>query len=258
VNRSAACAELGAYVLGGLDPAERDRFEEHLLTCDYCLSEVDAFQEVRDLLLPLVGQPVEPAEPADGSGDVPAPTEAPSPVPPAVPDEDVLTELLADLARERHRRTWRVAAALTAAAALVVALPLVALRAGGGSPVALPAVSSTPSPAVMLMMTGEQHRAADPITRVSGAVGLEDKAWGTHVALQLSGVGGPLTCSLVAVSKGGRRETVTSWSVPPAGYGVPGHPDALVVHGGTSWTRGQLDHFEVRAADGRQLLSIPV
>ncbi|GAA2253705.1 MULTISPECIES: anti-sigma factor family protein [Kitasatospora] len=254
MNRSAACAELGAYVLGGLDAAEADRFEEHLLTCDYCLGEADAFQKVRDLLLPLVGQPLEAVEPEDGRGTAPDPAAAP----PAVPDEDVLTSLLADVARERHRRRWRLAAVLTAAAALVVALPFVALRAGSGHTVAAPAVSPTPSPAVMLMMTGEQHRAADPTTRVSGSVGLEDKGWGTHVALQLSGVGGPLTCSLVAVSKGGQRETVTSWSVPPAGYGVPGHPDALVVHGGTSWSRGQLDHFEVWTADGRQLLSIPV
>ncbi|MCC9307381.1 zf-HC2 domain-containing protein [Kitasatospora sp. RB6PN24] len=289
MNRSAACAELGAYVLGGLDEAERDRFEEHLLTCDYCLGEADSFQKVRDLLLPLVGQPVEPVEPPVGYVDVPTPGEAPPVVPDdslpdeavltegvpnegmpdeGVPDEgvrteealteDVLTELLADLARERHRRTWRVAAALTAGAALLLALPFVTLCLGGGSVVGPPAAGPTPSPAVMLMMTGEQHRAADPVTRVSGAVALEDKAWGTHVALRLSGIGGPLTCSLVAVSKGGRRETVTNWSVPPVGYGTPGHPDDLVVHGGTSLSHGQLDHFEVRTADGRELLSIPV
>ncbi|GAA2781390.1 anti-sigma U factor RsuA [Kitasatospora paracochleata] len=251
MNRNAACAELGVYVLGGLDAAETDRFEEHLLTCDYCLGEADAFKKVRDLLLPLVGQPVEPGKDRDDASALPTAS-------PAVPDDDLLTELLADLARERHRRAWRVAAVIAATAALVFALPVVVLRAGTGSVEALPATGSTPSPAVMLMTTGELHRAADPSTGVSGSVGLEDKAWGTHVALGLGGVGGPLTCSLVAVSKDGGRETVTSWSVPPSGYGVPGHPDTLVVHGGTSWSHGQLDHFEVRTANGRQLLSIPV
>ncbi|MQS14800.1 zf-HC2 domain-containing protein [Streptomyces kaniharaensis] len=247
MNRSPACADLGAYVLGGLDGPETDGFEEHLLGCEQCLSEIGSFQSVRDLLLPLVGQPLEPAVAGESRTPVAGP-----------PGDDLLHELLRDVARERHRATWRTVAALTAAAALLVALPFVALWSGSGRPVAGGPATSMPSPAAMLMMTGEQHTATDAVTGVTGAVGLEDKAWGTHVALQLSGVDGPLVCSLVAVSKSGEREPVTNWSVPSPGYGVAGHPDPLVVHGGTSLTRPQLDHFEVRTADGRRLVSVPV
>ncbi|MFJ9845098.1 anti-sigma factor family protein [Kitasatospora sp. NPDC101155] len=242
MNRSPDCADLGAYVLGGLDGPESDRFEEHLLECDQCLSEIGSFQSVRELLLPLVGEPPEADDVRSTAGA----------------DDELLDQLLRDVARDRHRRTWRTAAALTAAAALLVAAPFVSLRLGSGRAVASRPAGPTPSPAAMLMMTGEQHGATDPATGVAGVVGLEDKAWGTHVALQLGGVDGPLVCSLVAVSKSGQRESVTSWSVPAAGYGVPGHPDPLLVHGGTSLSRQQLDHFEVRTADGRELVSVPV
>lgn len=73
-------------------------------------------------------------------------------------------------------------------------------------------------------MVGEAHEAENRATRVRAKVGLASKNWGSHVALVLRGVTGPLDCSLVAVSTSGERQTVTSWLVPTEGYGVPGHP----------------------------------
>ena len=58
-------------------------------------------------------------------------------------------------------------------------------------------------------------------TKVTATVAMEEKAWGTHAVLRLNNVTGPQKCSLIAVGKNGERETVTSWSVPTWGYGVP-------------------------------------
>ncbi|WP_345387226.1 hypothetical protein [Nonomuraea salmonea] len=67
---------------------------------------------------------------------------------------------------------------------------------------------------------------------VTGGLVVESKGWGTHAALKLAGVKGPLQCELVSVAKSGERRVMTGWSVPPAGYGVPGSPDPLYMHGG--------------------------
>ncbi len=46
--------------------------------------------------------------------------------------------------------------------------------------------------------------------------------------------------------------------MPPAGYGEPGAPDHLQVHGGTALRRSDLRRFEVRDQRGATLLTIPV
>lgn len=107
----------------------------------------------------------------------------------------------------------------------------------------------------------EKLTATDPATRVDATVGMEPKAWGTHTVLELKNVEGPEKCSLVAVSRTGDEEVVTSWSVPKWGYGIEGssHPDArhpLYVHGGTAMARADIDHFEVRTFDGERLVEI--
>ena len=49
------------------------------------------------------------------------------------------------------------------------------------------------------------------------------------------------------------------WRVPPKGYGVPGSPASLQVHGGTAVDRADLARFDVRVeGSDRTLLSIRV
>jgi hypothetical protein len=109
-----------------------------------------------------------------------------------------------------------------------------------------------------LLGWGETHDATSPRTGVSGIVAMEKKAWGTHVALDLGNLKGPLTCRLVAVTRSGQRHVVTEWAVPPKGYGVLGSPDHLQVHGGTAVSREDLARFDVEVEGGGTLLSIPV
>ncbi|MFC7646561.1 hypothetical protein ACFQX6_42860 [Streptosporangium lutulentum] len=125
---------------------------------------------------------------------------------------------------------------------------------GGTAPIA---IHSTRSPAE------DAYRQGTPIAGtglpgISGGVVLEKKGWGTHAALELKGVKGPLECELVAVSKTGERRTVTGWAVPEKGYGVPGSPRALYVHGGTALSTGDIDHFEVSTTSGKTLLTVKI
>ncbi|MFG1699267.1 hypothetical protein [Nonomuraea sp. NPDC049309] len=91
---------------------------------------------------------------------------------------------------------------------------------------------------------------------VTGGLVVESKKWGTHVALKLAGVKGPLECELVSVAKSGERRVMTGWSVPPAGYGVPGSPDPLYMHGGSATQLKDIDRFEVVTSDGKRLLTV--
>ena len=64
---------------------------------------------------------------------------------------------------------------------------------------------------------------------------------------------------LIAVSRDGTRHTVMGWRVPVWGYGVPGSPGSLRVHGGTAVGRADLARFDVRVeGSDRILLSIRV
>jgi hypothetical protein len=157
---------------------------------------------------------------------------------------------------EAARRVGRVrrVCAVGVLGVLLLAGGLLLVRPTGAG---VPAPPAPTSPAVQLVLWGERHSAEDPATGLSGTVGLEGKQWGTHVGLELSHLKGPLKCSLVAVSTRGEREVVTTWTVPTAGYGVPGQPQDLIVHGGAAIPLTDLDRLEVAAEDGRTLLSIP-
>ncbi|MEV0058133.1 zf-HC2 domain-containing protein [Saccharopolyspora shandongensis] len=55
---------LGAYVLGGLDPEDRRRFEEHLGRCAECREELSGYAGLPGLLH-RAGPPPEPIEPSE-------------------------------------------------------------------------------------------------------------------------------------------------------------------------------------------------
>jgi hypothetical protein len=229
--------DVGAYVLGLLDEEAMSRFEEHMLTCERCAAEADELISLPPLLQPLMSP--------DGAESEPPAVAMPSPA--------LLPGLLADVAADRSRQKRRRLLALAAAVTLIVAGPIVGLAIGHQG-----TASKTDSVATALMMVGEQHAATDQATGISARVGLEQRDWGTHVALQLSGVHGPLICDLVAVGKNGATQVVTNWLVPVPGYGVPGHEQPLVLHGGAAMAKGDIDHFEVRTSDGKTLISVPL
>ncbi len=229
--------EVGAYVLGALDADEATELESHMRSCTMCAEETRSLSEVASLLAEFAATGPDLDELAGtpetaGAGAAPAP----------------LTRMVR---LRRRRRQFLMLAASVAMFASGLALGGV-LRDGSDES------HQNPPWAAHLLMVGEQHRGENPAAGITAQIGLEDKKWGTHIALELRGVAGPLECRLVAVSTDGLRHTVTGWKVPEPGYGVPGAPDSLMVHGGSSMSRSELDRFEVITRDGRQLVAIDV
>ncbi|MEV2243563.1 zf-HC2 domain-containing protein [Streptomyces sp. NPDC049970] len=244
----------GAYVLGILDDAEASAFEAHLAGCALCAAHLDEFAGMEPVLAMLAEAPA--ADP--GARPVPHVPEPPGP--------RLLGGLVDEVARKRSRRRRRAGYLIAAAAVLVIGGPVVAVTATAGEDSGRRIEAADPHPTspaedAFFNHMPEKRSATDPVTRVDATVGMEPKAWGTHTVLELKNVRGPQKCSLIAVSRSGEEEVVTSWSVPKWGYGIPGsaHESAeqpLYVHGGAAMARDDIDHFEVRTFDGERLVEI--
>ncbi|TYB45570.1 anti-sigma factor family protein [Actinomadura chibensis] len=138
---------------------------------------------------------------------------------------------------------------------LLLAAAAVLLFAGG---VAVGTTQRHGSVPADLRGWGEIRSADDAKSGLAAVVAMQEKGWGTHVALDLGNLTGPRTCRLIAVSTEGEEREVTGWVVPATGYGAIGSPDHLQVHGGTAIPLGDIARFVVRADGARDLLSIPV
>jgi Putative zinc-finger len=218
--------DVAAYALGLLEEPDRSAFAAHLEVCPRCVQELAQLAGMRDVL-----SRVDPA-------DLDVPVSRP-------PEPDVRR-------LRRRPRDW-IAVAAAAAALLLGGVFIGALSSDSGARVP----DHIHAPAAQLLVYGERHAATDPNTGVAAVVGIEPRGFGTHVAFDLRGIYGPQHCSLIAVSRTGARETVATWGVPVQGYGVPGAPNPLVLHGATSFPPNDIASFEIITPEGK-LLSVPV
>ncbi|WNE96900.1 zf-HC2 domain-containing protein [Streptomyces luomodiensis] len=256
---------VGAYALGVLDPADAARFEDHLIGCERCAAELDELMGIPPLL-------AEYAADATTATTTPTTATAATPTPAtALPDPAVLTarpgpelldRLLDDVAADRKASGRRRLYLVAAAAVLIVGGPLAgaALTASsdddGGKDQA--AVSTSQQ----VYDQGRKYSAVDPVTKVDASVSLQQKGWGTSVALKLGNLKGPRSCDLVAIGKDGHEETVTTWAVPSSGYGVKDgdgsrwSKEPLYAQGGAAMNTDEIARFEVRTLDGRRLAEV--
>ncbi|MFD5033776.1 anti-sigma factor family protein [Streptomyces sp. NPDC058405] len=254
---------VGAYVLGILDDAEATAFEEHLAGCPLCAVRLEEFSGMEPMLAMLADNPA----PFAGPGPSATPfAQLPTPAVSVQPSPRLLDRLVDEVAVKRAQRKRRGMYLVAAAAALIIGGPAVAYVASSGDGGTANEATAEPHPTspaedAFFNHMAEKVRATDATTKVSATIGMEPKGWGTHTVLELKNVKGPLKCSLVAVSKTGEEEVVTSWSVPAWGYGIADSPhkvskSPLYVHGGTAMESNEIDHFEVRTFDGKRLVEV--
>jgi hypothetical protein len=246
---------VGAYALGILDDAEATAFEAHLAGCDWCAQQLEELAGMEPMLAALADLPGAQGDPVRQQFGAQL---AAKPSPKL--SERLIDEVAARRAVKRRRGLYLVAAA----AALIIGGPLtvMAVDRDDATTLADPHPTSPAKDAFFHHMP-EKVQATDASTKVTATIGMESKAWGTHTVLELKNVKGPEKCSLIAVGKNGERETVTTWSVPKWGYGIPGstHETAknpLYVHGGAALARNDIDHFEVETFDGKRLVEVDV
>ncbi|MFF3322012.1 anti-sigma factor family protein [Streptomyces sp. NPDC002889] len=262
---------VGAYVLGVLDQADASAFEAHLAGCDICAAHLEEFSGIEPMLAMLAEAPA-PAPPQSNVYNLPGmrsatPPPRAVPVVPSPPGPKVLGGLLNEVAARRAQKRRRGMYLVAAAAAMIIGGPAVAVVAtgneSGGNQAGSPVDPHPTSPAedAFFNHMEEKIQATDASTKVNAVVGMEKKPYGTHAVLQLKNVKGPLKCNLIAVSKTGEEEVVTSWAVPKWGYGIPDSQNEmakkpLYVHGGAAMDRNDIDHFEVRTFDGERLVEV--
>jgi anti-sigma-K factor RskA len=155
------CGEdVAAYALGALEPAEAEAFARHLETCAVCRDELEAFQQVVDLL-PMTAPPFK------------ASPKLRRRVRRAIADEPHPTPGAASAPRRSWRPDWLPRPVLGVAAGLVViAVALVIVLSGGGSSSRVVQAQVTGHGSASLKISGHrgelivQHFAAPPSGKI--------------------------------------------------------------------------------------------
>jgi anti-sigma factor RsiW len=172
--------DLGAHLVGSLDPAERAEVEQHLATCIDCRSEMAELAPLRAVL----GR-IDAAEARDHL---------------LTPSPDLLSRALA--AVDEHEQTerrrllrWKMATAAAAAVAVLAGvLPQLIINGTDGTP--------------MAVMTG---------VTAAGVGSMHQQAWGTAVHLELTGLPPASGYRAYATARDGRTEVAANWGASPDG-----------------------------------------
>jgi anti-sigma-K factor RskA len=203
---------LGAYLLGGLDDADSQRFEAHLEDCADCRAEL---AELESLPALLDAVPVPDAVALTAAQRTPAPKE------PAVsPPRAILDELASR--RRTSRRRWAALVGAVAAACLALGL------AAG------PVLNRPPQPdASYSVQSGDGLRFSVDLAR---------KTWGTELAVNGSSMPLDGTLSLWIRDRDGGEDRACAWTATPSGR--------IRVTGATPVQLGSIASVELR--DGTQ------
>jgi hypothetical protein len=210
--------DVASYALGVLDESDTERFEEHLADCWVCAGELASFLPVVDSLAEVNAADLAVTEEVEARGALLG---------------RVMTAVGDDRRRVRRRRVLSLAAAVV----LIALIGGFGLFAGANwvaepGVVALPPATSAPTqPGVG---PGVPRSVTDESTGVHADMAMESRPFGTRISFALSKLTGPKRCQLVVLTHDGRSEVLSSWQVPPAGYGTPAKPDPLLLQSATA------------------------
>jgi len=207
---------LGAYVLGGLDPADLTLFEAHLQDCAACRKELAVLEKVPMLLDSLPVPDAVALSGIPGSSAVPGGSEG--------TDANTPARLFNELAHRRRtlRRRWAALAGAVAAACLAVGLAVGPLLVRPPQPDATYSVASGGGLQVNIDMAR--------------------KTWGTELAVSGSSLPAEGTLSLWVRDRAGTEDRACAWTATPSGK--------VKVTGATPIQLGSISSVELR--DGAQ------
>ena len=222
---------LGVYVLGAIEPAERAMVDAHLGVCGRCRDELASLAGLPAML----GRVTEDQLEQLGS-----------------PPEELLDSILTKAAeesrgRQRKNRLW-----LVAAAAALVVVTGVGVRAVNGTdggtiakPLPSPTAQPTATPSAVTTVEGN-----DPATGVRAEIGMQSKEWGTAFSVRLAGAPADSQCRLIAIDKQGRRDVAGGWQVEYLGEAS--------FYGSSMFQKQDIASVEIRTLDGKRLLHVRV
>ncbi|MFI6320983.1 anti-sigma factor family protein [Nonomuraea sp. NPDC050556] len=249
---------LGAHALGALEPEEALEMDNHLATCDACLTEFTELSGLTHFLAKVSERDVELV---------------------TRPPRQVLDRLLNDRAkRHRRGRLMLVAAASVAVLAVggtVVSTVVAQQNSGGGSTAASApkaaesqeadaqpfGAAATPTPESPALTKAEASPDARDMMpgltfkgrsgKVRALVTATSGQSGTGVTVVVTGVPVGTQCSLTVVSKSGARETaVKVWTITAEDY-----ERETAFPGKTSFAVQDIARFDLVTSEGRTLLT---
>jgi hypothetical protein len=213
--------ELGVYLLGAIEPAQRAVVDRHLAICRSCRAELSGLAGLPSLLRRV---------PADVIGQLlagGAVQAMPEPPPNA---------LLARIIALRHRRRL-----LGAAAAVVVGI------AAASAVQALHDATGRP-PAAVALARAVTVQATDPVTGIWAAVRYTAQSWGTELEVSVTGVAAGTRCQLLVTGQRGQVISAGGWRFI-AGQQPTWYPASVPIQA------AGLGRFVI-TADGRTLVTI--
>jgi hypothetical protein len=186
--------ELGVYLLGAIEPADRSIVDRHLADCAGCREELAGLAALPGLL-----RRASPQEASVLAGDDPSPGRGEN-----LPSGPALRHLLTGAGRDR-RRYVRSRVAIAAGAGLV---------AGAGVITGWHAVHpAAERPAASAPAWAMPSRAANPRTGVTATVRYAARVWGLQLSVQVSGIPAGTTCELDVISRQGQVTTAGGWTI---------------------------------------------
>jgi predicted anti-sigma-YlaC factor YlaD len=212
--------ELGVYLLGAIEPAQRALVDRHLAACAQCRAELAGLAGLPSLLRRV---------PAEEAWQLP-------------PDTTTLTAgpLLAELAGQVsgiRRRRWRLTAAAALMAGLAVTCGLLGLHA---------VVARPQAPAAVQWAVTAQG--TNPVTGAWAAVRYTPLPWGTELEVQVTGIAAGTRCQLQVTGPHGQDLAAGSWTIT-AGHLAAWYPASV------SFQDTSVRGFEV-TADGKILVTV--
>ena len=188
VTRGVLCAqvrlELGVYLLGAIEPAQRALVDDHLATCDSCRAELSGLAGLPSLLRRV---PDDVIEQLAADGVVPVTPEPPN------------TALLARVAAAR-RRSRLLAAAAAVVVGIVSASAVQVLHDGAAR-----------APAAVAQPRAVTVQAANPVTRTWAAVQYTARPWGTELEVSITGLADDTWCQLLVTGPHGQVIRAGDW-----------------------------------------------